>query len=46
MEALSLRLLPVYATALGLPIHFFDDAFSALATDGDSTFVPLSRDPL
>ena len=27
MEALSLRLLPVYATALGLPVHFFDDAF-------------------
>ena len=27
MEALSLRLLPVYATALGLPKHFFDDAF-------------------
>ena len=27
MEALSLRLLPVYATALGLPEHFFDDAF-------------------
>lgn len=27
MEALSLRLLPVYATALGLPAHFFDSAF-------------------
>jgi len=27
MEALSLRLLPVYATALGLPAHFFDPAF-------------------
>ncbi len=27
MEALSLRLLPVYATALGLPEHFFDPAF-------------------
>ena len=27
MEALSLRLLPVYAAALGLPEHFFDDAF-------------------
>lgn len=27
MEALSLRLLPVYATALGLPKHFFDSAF-------------------
>ena len=27
MEALSLRLLPVYAAALRLPKHFFDDAF-------------------
>jgi isopenicillin N synthase-like dioxygenase len=27
MEALSLRLLPVYATALGLPAAFFDRAF-------------------
>ncbi|MGE0824393.1 MAG: isopenicillin N synthase family dioxygenase [Candidatus Binatia bacterium] len=27
MEALSLRLLPVYAAALGLHEHFFDDAF-------------------
>lgn len=27
IEALSLRLLPVYATALGLPVDFFDDAF-------------------
>ena len=27
MEALSLRLLPVYAAALNLPEHFFDDAF-------------------
>ena len=27
MEALCLRLLPVYAAALGLPEHFFDDAF-------------------
>jgi isopenicillin N synthase-like dioxygenase len=27
MEALSLRLLPVYATALGLPEHFFAPAF-------------------
>jgi isopenicillin N synthase-like dioxygenase len=27
LEALSLRLLPVYATALGLPAHFFDPAF-------------------
>jgi isopenicillin N synthase-like dioxygenase len=27
MEALSLRLLPVYAVALGLPEQFFDDAF-------------------
>ena len=27
MEALCLRLLPVYATALGLSEHFFDDAF-------------------
>lgn len=27
MEALSLRLLPVYATALGLSEHFFDHAF-------------------
>ncbi|HKA54884.1 MAG TPA: 2-oxoglutarate and iron-dependent oxygenase domain-containing protein [Candidatus Binatia bacterium] len=28
LEALSLRLLPVYATALGLPPEFFDPAFS------------------